>query len=480
MNYVLEGLKPERFWHYFEEISRIPRGSGNEKGIADYLVAFAEKHGLYVYTDSIHNVFMRKEASKGYEDAEPLLLQGHTDMVCEKNADSDHDFMTDPIKLIVEDGWVRADGTTLGADNGNAVAYMLACLEDDELVHPELECLFTTNEEVGLDGAKEFDGSIVKSKRMINLDCGGEGTVTTSSAGGMVLNAVRKMDMIPFTGSAIRIFVTGLAGGHSGGKINEYLGNSNKIMGRILKAIGDVSIVSINGGSKDNAIPRECEAICSVRDAEKAKAVIAKMEETIRKELGDADSAFRVITEDVVDPVLMADPDDSQKIIDFICIAFNGVLWMSHSIPGLVEASSNLGVITTKNEEVKITFSPRASIDSLNDESEMRIETLCRVMGFEFSSGSHYPSWEFMKDSPLRQMLLDIYKKQTGSEMKIRAVHGGLETGIFSSKIPGIDIVAIGPDAEGAHSPDERVNISSVERVYIFLREVIETCAKGM
>ena len=248
MERVLAGLAPERVWHYFEEISAIPRGSGNEKGIADYLEAFGKAHGYETYRDAIHNVLIRKPASSGCEAAPALLLQGHTDIVCEKNADVAHDFRTDPIKLKVEDGWITAEGTTLGADNGMAVAYMLAALEDDALRHPELECLFTAQEEVGLDGAKAFDGSLIRARRMVNMDCGGEGDIVVSCAGGMRVDLSRKMSMLPFSGQALRIFVTGLAGGHSGGQIDKYLGNSNRIMGRVLAALSDVCVARIEGG----------------------------------------------------------------------------------------------------------------------------------------------------------------------------------------------------------------------------------------
>lgn len=478
MERVLAGLAPERVWHYFEEISAIPRGSGNEKGIADYLEAFGKARGYETYHDAIHNVLIRKPASAGCEGAPALLLQGHTDIVCEKNADVVHDFRTDPIKLVVEDGWITADGTTLGADNGMAVAYMLAALEDDALRHPVLECLFTAQEEVGLDGAKAFDGSLITARRMVNMDCGGEGVITVSCAGGMRVDLSRKMSMLPFSGQALRIFVTGLAGGHSGGQIDKYLGNSNRIMGRVLAALSDVCVASIEGGSKDNAIPRECEAVVAVPCIDCAKKEIARMEQIIRAELGEADREFAIVAEPVQAPQRMASPEDTRRLWQLLCLAFNGVQAMSHSIEGLVDASCNMGVIHMEGDTVTVSFSPRASMESLNDESQMRLEILAEVMGFSFDCRSRYPGWSFVKDSPLRDLLCRIYREQTGKEMELKAVHGGLECGILLSKVPGLDIVAIGPDAEGAHSPDERVNIASAERTWNFVRAIIEHCAE--
>ena len=311
---ILHGQAPERVWHYFEEISAIPRGSGNEAGIADYLEAFARAHGLESYRDALHNVMIYKPASAGCEAAAPLMLQGHTDIVCEKNAEVAHDFLRDPIRLQVVDGWVTADGTTLGADNGIAVAYMLAALDDDTLLHPALECLFTAQEEVGLIGAAAFDGSKIHARRMVNMDCGGEGTVTVSCAGGMRIDLSREVTRIPFAGQALRIFVTGLAGGHSGGQIDKYLGNANRILGRVLAAIPEANLVRVSGGSKDNAIPREAEAVVAVACRDCAAKAVHAMEETIRAELGAADAAFRIVTEAVEESADMMSLEDSRRI----------------------------------------------------------------------------------------------------------------------------------------------------------------------
>ena len=472
-------LEPKSFWHFFEEISRIPRGSGNEKAIADYIESFGKKRGFYTYRDEVHNVFIRKPASAGCEEAAPLLLQGHMDMVCEKNGDCEHDFLNDPISLIIEDGWVHADGTTLGADNGTAIASMLSILDDDHLAHPVLECLFTVQEEIGLIGASFFDAEQITSMRMLNMDCGGEGTITSSCAGGMVVELSKNLDLVPFNGTAIKILVTGLAGGHSGGKIKNYLGNANRIMGRILMHLDEPAIVSIRGGNKDNAIPRECEAVLSVENPEKAFSIIGDMEKTIRAELGDEDRDFKVIVEEEMPYILMADTDDSRKIWQILNVGLDGVLWMSHSIEDLVEASVNLAVIDMNEDEVRLTFSPRAAIESLNDYTQERLEIMSEILGFEMKVLYRYPGWAFAKDSPLRDLLIRVYKEETGKDMEIKAVHGGLETGIILGKKPGLDIAAIGPDSEGAHSPQERLNISSMERTYRLVCRVREECSKS-
>lgn len=476
---ILHGQAPERVWHYFEEISAIPRGSGNEAGIADYLEAFARAHGLKSYRDALHNVMIYKPASAGCEAAAPLMLQGHTDIVCEKNAEVAHDFLRDPIRLQVVDGWVTADGTTLGADNGIAVAYMLAALDDDTLLHPALECLFTAQEEVGLIGAAAFDGSKIHARRMVNMDCGGEGTVTVSCAGGMRIDLSREVTRVPFAGQALRIFVTGLAGGHSGGQIDKYLGNANRILGRVLAAIPEANLVRVSGGSKDNAIPREAEAVVAVACRDCAAKAVHAMEETIRAELGAADAAFRIVTEAVEESADMMSLEDSRRIWGLLCLAPNGVFAMSHSIPGLVDASSNMGVVTTEGDTVTVTFSPRASMESLNDATEQRLRILADAMGFAFHLTSRYPGWAYEQVSPLRDLLCCLYKEQTGRDMVQHAIHGGLECGLLRAKAPGMDVVAIGPDAEGAHSPDERVNIASVARTWDFVRAVIEHCAKN-
>lgn len=474
---ITKGIEPAAVLGYFEAISAIPRGSGNEEGIANFLESFAKERGFFVVRDALHNVFIRKDASPGHEDAPALLLQGHTDIVCEKNADVAHDFLTDPIPLYVDGDWLTAKGTTLGSDNGIAVAYMLAALDDDALLHPTLECLFTTQEEVGLDGAQFFDASVVTAKTMVNLDCGPEGTSVVSCAGGMRIDMSLHLAQVPFGGNAMRLFVTGLVGGHSGGQIDKYLGNANRIMGRILSKVKDVSIISMTGGSKDNAIPRECEAIVAAPDLKQAMDAVEEMTSIIKEELGSDDHDFSVSLEMVEAPKTMGSVADSKKVWQLLCVAPNGVIKMSHAISGLVDASSNMGVVVTEGDQITVSFSPRASRESLNDETEARLHILAEILGFTVKTRSRYPGWAFDEESRIREIVGEVYQEMTGEEMQTRAVHGGLECGILKSKIPGLDVVAIGPDAEGAHSPDERLNLPSANRTWLFLRNVITRMA---
>ena len=476
---VTQGIEPEAVLVFFEEISAIPRGSGNEKGIADYLVKFAEKRGLPVYRDAVHNVFIRKPASKGSEEKPALLLQGHTDIVCEKNEDVIHDFLKDPIQLTIDGDWLHARGTTLGADNGIAVAYMLAALDDHELVHPALECLFTVQEEIGLCGAKAFDASIITAKNMINLDCGPEGVSTVSCAGGMCIEMEKTFPLIPFSGAALKISVHGLMGGHSGGEIHRYRGNSNKIMARILYKLGKgVSLISFNGGSKHNAIPRECVAVVAVPCAEAARKGVEQTAVAIMGELGEDDKNFRVTVEEITKPSMMGAQEQSWQAISLMFVAPNGVLAMSHEMEGLVDASVNMGVVATIGSTLHITFAPRASRESLNDDTEEKLRLLADMFGFTMETSSRYFSWPYSKESPLRDMVVAVYHEMTGETMELQATHGGLECGILLSKVPGLDIVAIGPTAKGAHSPEERLNLPSTNRVWLFLQGIIRRLAE--
>ncbi len=479
MNTITKGIQPERVLGFFEEISAIPRGSGNEKAIADYLEAFAKEHGFFVRRDVLHNVFIRKQASPGCEDRPALLLQGHTDIVCEKNADVEHDFLTDPLDLYVEEDWLAAHGTTLGSDNGIAVAYMLAALTEEDLRHPVLECLFTVQEEVGLCGAEAFDASVITAKHMLNLDCGPEGTATVSCAGGMCIEMEKELPQVPFTGEALKVMVCGLIGGHSGGDIHRYRGNSNKIMARLLYSLGEgISLISINGGSKHNAIPRECEALIAVPCGPCAAKKIENTAAVIKEELGEEDKGFTVSVAGVDAPATMGCAEATRKILGLLYVAPNGVLAMSHHIEGLVDASSNMGVVQTNENYIRVIFAPRASMESLNNDTETKLHLLGETFGFKTNTLSRYAGWPYSKTSPLRDTVAKIYQEMTEKEMEMRAIHGGLECGILKNKVPGLDVVALGPTATGAHSPEERLNLPSANRVWLFLKKVIERMAE--
>ena len=480
MEYLIKGRKPERFFNYFEEISAIPRGSGNEKGIADYIVDFANKRGLYCYRDEVNNVFVRMPASAGRENEGAVMLQGHTDMVCEKNADVVHDFEKDGIKLVLNGDLLTADGTTLGADNGVAVAMMLAILDGELESHPAIECLFTVSEEVGLDGAKAFDYSIAKAEKMLNLDSEGEGMATVSCAGGVRSDIVLKADKCDCSGKkAIEISISGLSGGHSGADIHTGKANANKLMGRVLCAIlekSEIAIAEINGGSKDNAIPRECSAVIVLDGAEveMAKSIVSEQLCQIKKEVNEDDAEI------AIEAKLLGDADKcfsyelSRKVIAFVNSVANGVLAMSNDIKDLVEFSRNLGVIRTSDEGIELILSTRSSTESLLDSSERELALLSGMMGGEIRHHGRYPGWKYEKDSELRVKYIDAARKILGLEPQILAIHAGLECGIIKSHINNMDIISIGPEMRGIHSPDEVLDLASCERFWLLIEEMLK------
>lgn len=480
MEYIINNKKPEKLFRLFEEISAIPRGSGNEKGIADYIEDFAKARGLFCVRDEADNVFARIEASEGRENEPAILLQGHTDMVCEKNSDTEHDFERDPLKLYIDEkGWLRARGTTLGADNGVAVALMLLVLDGGLESHPAVECLFTTSEEVGLDGAKAFDYSVVKATGMINLDSEAEGIVTVSCAGGIRSDLMMKPNKIGFKGEALEIKLSGLAGGHSGAEINCGRANANKLMGRILVTLlGQVkyNLVTIEGGSKDNAIPRECRAVIalSADDTEKAKMAIGELTDAIYAELSDCDKAMKVECSTVAPADTMLDDTYTRFASTVPAVATNGVMAMSRDIEGLVEYSRNLGVIRDDGENLEFIFSSRSSVESRIDASSAELDALAAITGCTTKHYSRYPGWKYEKESVLRDKYVESAKRVLGKDAIVEAIHAGLECGIIKSNIPYMDIISIGPDMRGIHSPDEELDLDSFARLWDTIEDMLK------
>ena len=478
MNYVVNGYEPKAVFEIFEDLCAIPHGSGNEKGVADYIAAFAEKRGLFLLRDETGNVFVRKEASKGYENTPPILLQGHMDMVCEKNADSTHDFLTDGLKLSVKDGFIWADGTTLGADNGIAVAMMLAILDTED--HPIIECLFTVEEETGLFGAQGFDCSVVTAKRMINLDSEEDDQITAGCAGGNRTEFSFEYKKIPTkdTDLFLDVSVTGLSGGHSGAEI--HLGKTNAIvlMGRLLSAAyaaGKFNIVKINGGGKDNAIARECFATLRFEDEcamNSAKKAIIGESLSVRKEINKDDKNLSVgIGRAEADHCL--DDDTTKRIIAFLSTVRTEVIKMSNQIKGLVEFSRNLGVAITNDEEVRFIISARSSLEAQLDLSVREFNTLSELVGAKCSHYARYPGWEFEPASLLREQYIEKYKMLFDKEPSVGVIHAGLECGILSSKMSGMDVISIGPNMHDIHSPNEHLDIASTQRIWQVLLAVI-------
>lgn len=484
MTYKISGYQPEKLFHFFEDIAAIPRGSGNEQGISDFLVAFARERGLDVYQDAVYNVIIRKPASKGAEAAPAVMLQGHMDMVCDKLAGVEHDFERDGIELIVEDGVLTANGTTLGADNGVAVALMLTVLDDDALVHPALECVFTADEETGLVGAETLDKSQIHARTMINLDSEEEGMVTVSCAGGVVATCTRAVERESKKGSLLTLEISGLLGGHSGMDIGLERGNASLLMARIVErlfAAGDPALVDFNGGTKDNAITRECVSKLLYASPEEAKAAadLAKqVVSTITDELEVFDPDFTcgiAVTDD--EEVACMPRADALALLRALRLAPNGVLRRNVTADNFVEVSSNIGIVATTPDQIKIVISPRSSIASLQEDVKDRIQTLADALGFNVVFEFEYPGWSYAEHSPVREVFKESYRALFGTELKVEALHAGLECGLFAEALEGLDAIAVGPQLYDVHTPDEHMELASFERFYTLLVDVLKRLA---
>ena len=479
MQYLIEGYEPKRLFEIFEEISAIPRGSGNEKGIADYICNFAEKLGLFYVRDKVDNVFVRKGSGKSYKDAPALLLQGHTDMVCEKNASTVHDFMRDPLKLCVKDRFVCAQGTTLGADDGVAVATMLALLELDEDM-PMLECLFTVGEETCLVGAENFDYSIITSRKMINMDSEGEGVAVVSSAGGADVLFELRADRIRCPDRPIRIKVTGLAGGHSGCDIDTCRLNANRVMGRILSRLYEkkpFNLVTINGGNMKNAIARECVAEISVIDRECVNAELEIIGNEINAELCEDDKDFRIYVEKGKPSDSMLTYKDTSTVISLLTITPDGVYSMSPVFDRLVRTSCNCGVVETEGSSVRIWVKTRSSQNSEHEHLISVMKRFARIFDVHFEVSGMYEAWDYSQDSALARNFIRIYRELfPDSEIipRTEAIHAGLECGTVISHLGECDAIAIGPNIYDIHSPNERLDLASFERFWKLMVALIK------
>lgn len=465
MSDVLKGLEPERVFYYFEEISSIPRGSCNTEAISDYCEKFAISHELDYIREKCGNIIIRKEASAGCKSLEPVLIQGHLDMVWEKSSDCDIDFENEGLRLNKDDEFIFAEGTTLGGDDGIAVAIGLALLENDDIIHPPLEVLFTVDEEVGMTGAYELDASNIFSRRLINLDSEEEGTLLAGCAGGARTEIKLAYKKILENKPAYKLNLTGFHGGHSGAEIHIGYGNANKVMGRILADISDdVEIVSIDGGTMDNAITRNCSAVIVAEKLNNVESIL------LDYKFKDPFIDFSV---EKCDSSSHYSKEDSKKIISLINELPNGVISMNEDISGLVETSLNLGIIKTKENHIRMTFSVRSSV---NEKKEMLIEELRNIAlkyNAKFSDYGRYPAWEFKKNSDFRDKIVSIYKKMFRKELNVSVIHAGLECGLFSEKIKGLDAVSMGPDIIDIHTPGEKLSISSVQRTWEFLLKIL-------
>ncbi|WP_427340147.1 aminoacyl-histidine dipeptidase [Caloranaerobacter sp. DY30410] len=481
MNYVLGTLEPKAVFKYFEEISRIPRGSGNEKKISDYLVSFAKNHNLEVIQDDALNVIIKKGGTLGYESSPTVILQGHMDMVCEKDKEVEHDFEKDPLKLRVDGDFVRATGTTLGADNGIAIAYCLAILESNDIPHPPLEVVFTTEEETGMGGASALNPSNLKGKILINIDSEEEGKLLVSCAGGVRTRIILPIVKIQVDEklNTYRIKVKGLKGGHSGMEIDKGRGNANKLMGRVLKDIQKTLkfyLANISGGAKMNAIPREAEAaiLINPEDEQKLNEKIKYWNEILSNEFKSSDPDVNVELEklnDNIDSVFSI--ETTEKVVDLLVMIPNGIQTMSMEIKGLVQSSTNLGVVAVKDNEVVFESAVRSSVRSLKYDIVSQTETVAKVIGAKFVTESDYPEWQYNPNSYIRKVFVKVYKDLYGKEPEITAIHAGLECGLFKEKLGDIDMISFGPNMYDVHTPNEHLSISSTKRTWDYLLAVL-------
>ena len=473
----LSNLEPNRVFYYFEEISAIPRGSGNRKGIADYIENFAKEHALDYVHDDAHNVIVFKSASKGYEDKEPVILQGHLDMVCQKDASCDIDFEKDGISLCVENGYIKADGTTLGADNGSAVAMMLAILESDSYKHPAIEAVFTSDEEVGMLGAKDLSVDCLKGRRMINLDSEEPEFLTVSCAGGsdfcFKIDAQRKIA----TGRKLTIILKGCRGGHSGIEIDKGRINADVLMGRILnkmQSFGDFDIISIDGGDKGNAIPTTATANLLVR-TDNFKEKLNEYIKEIKAEISAREPEFEVHIQEDVETSLQALGDDAKETLIFLLVtAPNGVMSMSAEIENLVETSLNLGILKTEEKEITLHFALRSNKKSALTHLEEKLTVLAKKVNCRYETLGHYPPWEYKDNSFMQKLYLETFKKKFGFDAKVIAIHAGLECGMFSDKIKDLDCISFGPETLDVHTTSEKLSIDSTKNTFELVLSLLE------
>lgn len=478
---VLSNLEPKNVFHYFEEITKIPHGSGNVQQISDYLVSFAKERGLTYIQDELKNVIIIKEAASGYEQEPPVILQGHMDMVAVKKPDCDIDMKTEGLRVAVRGDEIYAEGTSLGGDDGIAVAYSMALLDSDTVKHPRLEVVITVDEEVGMDGARGIDLSMLTGNRMINLDSEDEGIFLTSCAGGARVRCTLPFQFKERRGTAVELAVGGLIGGHSGAEIHKERGNSNCLFGRVLYRLSekaDVSLCHVEGGLADNAIPRETNALIIVdeKDCETLSAVVKEIEAEVKTELAtkDPDVYFSFGKREAGSFGCMT-PEDTRRAAAFLCALPNGVQAMSADMPGLVETSLNLGILKLeKNEALKAEFSVRSSVESAKHDLIGRLEAVTKLAGGNSVVSGDYPGWKYRKDSPLRDKMIAVYEKMYGESPKVEAIHAGLECGILGSKIKDLDCVSIGPKMHDIHTTEETLSISSTRRVWEYLVNLLE------
>ena len=481
MTPALADLEPKELWKHFDALAAIPRASTKEAAARNYVLSIAAKHKLAVEHDQVGNTVVRKPAHPGRESAPMALLQGHLDMVCEKNEGTAHNFDTDPIKVRREGDWLTAEGTTLGADNGVGVAAALAVMESTDIAHGPLEFVFTIDEETGLTGAAEFPPGMLKSKYFLNLDNEEKDTICIGCAGGIKTTARRKVTLRDAKGdTAWRIKVSGLQGGHSGVDIHQGRGNAVRILGGILQSAIEtlpVEIASLTGGSAQNAIPREASAVVVLDAAREQdlRSLITKLHAEHKADLGGFDSDLQVSVEKVDRPAKVIDTNDAKQAVHLLATLHHGILAMSPDVPGLVQNSTNLAIVSTKGDVIEIVTSQRSAIESSKLGAARMVATACKLAGFEIEHTGSYPGWKPEPTSDIVRKLQSVHEKVFGHSANLIAMHAGLECGVIGEKYPGMQMVSFGPTIVGPHSPNERVEISSVEGFWRYLKAVLES-----
>lgn len=480
---VLSGLQPEGVFRFFEEICGIPHGSSDTKRISDYLVRFAKDRNLRYIQDEKNNVIIFKDGTSGYEDSAPVMLQGHMDMVCEKDSDCDIDFSNDGLRLRLEDGVISADGTTLGGDDGIAVAFALAIMDDDSISHPPLECVFTVDEEIGMLGAAAIDCSELKSRTMLNLDSEDEGYLLVSCAGGAcaICHIPVEYEDIPAEDMLMaKVTVTGLVGGHSGVEINKQRANADKQLARLLYIVGrdvDFRLISVDGGLKDNAIPKQATAFVGItaENVDNFTAAVEKMRKVMKHEFESTDPELEVLIDisEKADMQVMTDAS-KDRVISSLMLMPNGVQKMSNDIEGLVQTSLNLGILQTSAKEVTASFSVRSSVRSEKENLISQLECLMSVVSGRLEIQGDYPAWEYSHESRLRDIMVEVFEEQYGRKPVIQALHAGVECGLFAGKMPGLDCVSFGPDMKNIHTSLESMDVASVQRTWEYTLSVLE------
>lgn len=478
MNAVkLAGLNPASVFSYFEEICSIPHGSRNTKAISDYLVSFAKARGLRYVQDEVNNVIIFQDGTCGYEDHDPVILQGHMDMVCEKDASCPLDMAVDGLDIDHNNRFVFANGTTLGADNGIAVAYALALLDDPTIAHPPLEVVITVDEEIGMLGAAAIDLSELKGRLLLNLDSEDEGIFTVSCAGGATATISLNTERRAVYGPCIRLSVDGLQGGHSGAEIHKNRANANKVMGEFLsriQALMPLCLTSFTGGSKDNAIPRSCHAnvVAMGLNLERINGIAEMLQAEIREQYDEPEATVQAFDLDALGGNALP-TELTANVIGLLCSAPNGVQAMSEEMPGLVQTSLNLGIAKLGNT-MSMTFSVRSSVNQDKQNLLVKLQELAKFYDASYSQMGEYPAWEYKADSKLRNVMVKTYREMFDKEPEVMAIHAGLECGLLGEKLPGLDCVSVGPQMHDIHTSRERLDIASTERTWNFLLEVLK------